>query len=676
MKTVLVVDDEVVIRRLVGVMLSGSHFQVVEAGDGNEALRVATDVLPDVALVDIGLPGVNGIDLCRALKSSPLTSSVRVVMMTGDRLPHEVDAALEAGAAEVLGKPFTRDVLRTAVGLCSDGVLPEATPSPTRGTPIPSFDAALDDATLRDMDADALRRHVVALQKAFAERLAHTRETHASAAEAEHDRGERDLYLSLVCHRFRDPLSIVRGYSELVAEALSASGLEASQNGLVGAVTRSAREIETLVDELSDFSRASGAGSFLERSASVQVTALVRLVAREMLPVARARAQQMRIEVAREGPPLEISGERLREAMTHLMRSALLHTPRGGEVCVSCEEDESGATVVFTDGRGAFAHEPPERLFLPVRSAGLGGAGAAENLGLCIARHIIEHHGGSISATSESNRGACITVRLPRGPRTATIPRSPRDNAQASSDTLARDLDTAERNLFSYAQDLAARLAQESLRAQRLEESLAEMEQTYLETIAALANATDTKDAYKLGHTERVAQVARAIAQALNPALLSRRDFEYSLLLHDLGKIGIAEDLLQKAGKLSDAEWETVKSHSELGARLLSSVRFLAPALAAVRSHHERFDGKGYPDGLRGEEIPLTARIIAVADAFEAMISDRPYRKGLSLAEARDQIKANSGTQFDPEVVGAFLDAWKRIEAQANQADATGQAMS
>ncbi len=226
---------------------------------------------------------------------------------------------------------------------------------------------------------------------------------------------------------------------------------------------------------------------------------------------------------------------------------------------------------------------------------------------------------------------------------------------------LSRKLQATEKQLLAYAQELSTRLAQEKLRSRQLEESLGEMEQTYLETIAALANATDQKDAYNLGHTERVTSYARVIARELSPALLEQRDFKYSLLLHDLGKIGIAEELLKKAGRLSDAEWETLKSHSELGAKLLSSVRFLAPALASVRSHHERWDGKGYPDGLRGEEIPLPARIIAVADAFEAMTSNRPYRAGLPLEEAREEIKAHCGTQFDPAVVQAFLDGWPQV---------------
>jgi HD-GYP domain-containing protein (c-di-GMP phosphodiesterase class II) len=167
--------------------------------------------------------------------------------------------------------------------------------------------------------------------------------------------------------------------------------------------------------------------------------------------------------------------------------------------------------------------------------------------------------------------------------------------------------------------------------------------------------------------------VARCIARRIRPTILEDRNFTLALLLHDLGKIGVAEELLQKAERLTDEEWAIVRSHVEIGTRMLGNIQFLTPALATVRAHHERWDGRGYPDGLRGEEIPLGARIIAVADAFEAMTSDRPYRKGLSLEEARREIETHSGSQFDPLVVRGFLESWDKIcrfrEPNADPAD-------
>jgi HD-GYP domain-containing protein (c-di-GMP phosphodiesterase class II) len=127
-------------------------------------------------------------------------------------------------------------------------------------------------------------------------------------------------------------------------------------------------------------------------------------------------------------------------------------------------------------------------------------------------------------------------------------------------------------------------------------------------------------------------------------------------LLHDVGKIGVPDRILQKPGRLTDEEYQIIKRHPVLGARMLSSVRELAPAVPVVRHHHERFDGKGYPEGLAGEDIPLAARIISVVDAFDSMIRERPYGYGISRETALEEIENNSGTQFDPQVVRALLE--------------------
>jgi HD-GYP domain-containing protein (c-di-GMP phosphodiesterase class II) len=193
------------------------------------------------------------------------------------------------------------------------------------------------------------------------------------------------------------------------------------------------------------------------------------------------------------------------------------------------------------------------------------------------------------------------------------------------------------------------------------------MEHSYVQTIAALARTVDLKDAYTGGHTDRVSFYAYAIARKLNPELLHERNFKYSLLLHDIGKIGIAEDIMGKAEKLTDEEWQILKGHPQKAVEILKGIEFLMPALSAVRSHHERWDGKGYPDGLKGEEIPLAARIIALADSFDAMTTNRPYRKGMSMDEAKQEIMRQSGFQFDPNVVEAFFESWDDICVFAGQ---------
>jgi len=182
------------------------------------------------------------------------------------------------------------------------------------------------------------------------------------------------------------------------------------------------------------------------------------------------------------------------------------------------------------------------------------------------------------------------------------------------------------------------------------------LEKTYLQTIQALAQAIEAKDKSTRGHSERVTKVAIEIAKELN---IGRDDIvllQYASILHDVGKIAVEEDILNKPGKLSDYEYERIKIHPVKGEEIIAPVAFLEKVKPIIRYHHERFDGTGYPDGLRGNSIPLLARILSVADVFDALISERPYRVfRMSDEDALTEIQKCSGTQFDPEIVRALL---------------------
>ncbi len=182
------------------------------------------------------------------------------------------------------------------------------------------------------------------------------------------------------------------------------------------------------------------------------------------------------------------------------------------------------------------------------------------------------------------------------------------------------------------------------------------LENAYHETVAALATALESKDTGTRAHSQRVQRYAVELAKAVEPELVEDQATEYGFLLHDVGKIGIPDDILLKPGPLTDAERRRMETHTVLGEQMLGGVAFLqGEGLRIVRSHHERWDGGGYPDGLAGTEIPLSARIFAVADALDAMTSDRPYRSALSWTAAGREIVAESEQQFDPTVVKAFV---------------------
>jgi putative two-component system response regulator len=209
---------------------------------------------------------------------------------------------------------------------------------------------------------------------------------------------------------------------------------------------------------------------------------------------------------------------------------------------------------------------------------------------------------------------------------------------------------SGEEQLVLYARDL--RHLVEIERAQR-----GLLESAYRETVSALATALGTKDTGTRQHSQRVQRYALELAAVIDPALAADPALEYGFLLHDIGKIGVPDQILLKPGKLNEAEWRLMKAHTLLGAQMIAGVNFLHDAgVQVVRSHHERWDGSGYPDQLAGDEIPIGARIFAVADAVDAITNHRPYREARSWRACRQEIVAEKGKQFDPDVVDAFCD--------------------
>lgn len=182
-----------------------------------------------------------------------------------------------------------------------------------------------------------------------------------------------------------------------------------------------------------------------------------------------------------------------------------------------------------------------------------------------------------------------------------------------------------------------------------------DIDNTYLETISALAIAVESRDKYTKGHSSRVSKIAKTIAKRMGSSKQELADIENAALLHDIGKIGIMDRILNK-GKLTEHEFDIIKRHPEIGENIIKPVGSLTQLCAIVRHHHERFDGKGYPDSLSKDEIPKAARILAVADAFDAMTSNRPYRKALSFGKAISELNRNAGQQFDREVVRCFME--------------------
>jgi len=199
------------------------------------------------------------------------------------------------------------------------------------------------------------------------------------------------------------------------------------------------------------------------------------------------------------------------------------------------------------------------------------------------------------------------------------------------------------------------------------------LQSSYLDMVYALASALDARDRTTRDHTDRVCHIAEAIAREMGWAQDKLPELWLGCILHDIGKIGVPDTILQKQGPLTPEEFELMKTHTTCGVRIVQSIPYLKPAVPYILHHHEKFDGTGYPHGLRAHEIPVEARLLAVVDTFDAIISDRPYRKGRSVAVALAEIQACAGTQFDPDVVEAFLRAWSSGRVDRRQLSAAAE---
>ncbi|WP_461247569.1 HD-GYP domain-containing protein [Treponema sp. R6D11] len=182
------------------------------------------------------------------------------------------------------------------------------------------------------------------------------------------------------------------------------------------------------------------------------------------------------------------------------------------------------------------------------------------------------------------------------------------------------------------------------------------MEKTHFETILAFSDALEARDQYTAGHSRRVMGYSESIGKRMKLDKQNIEELKRSSVLHDIGKIGIPDTVLKKETKLTDEEFAIIKSHPQTGAAILKHIKSFKDLVPAVYHHHERFDGEGYPDGIKGTAIPLHARIIAITDTFDAMTSSRSYRKALSFKTALNELERNKGIQFDPDITDIFIE--------------------
>jgi putative two-component system response regulator len=320
---------------------------------------------------------------------------------------------------------------------------------------------------------------------------------------------------------------------------------------------------------------------------------------------------------------------------------------------VHVEVDEAGTAL---EAEARIREQRPDVIVLDLRMPGMGGAelctrlkGATRTKNIPI---VVLTGADDEEARRATDCGAEALVRKPFSPLelVAVVERL----AGGETGLPARGPRQArgeEEEVLLYARDLQHLLEVE--RAQRLL-----LQDSYLETVMALATALESRDLRTHAHSHRVERYAiELLAMIDSKRLIDDPGIRYGFLLHDIGKIGIPDGILQKPGRLTTAERECMQTHTLLGEQMLDGVAFLqGEGLRIVRSHHERWDGKGYPDKASGADIPLGARVFALADSLDAMTSDRPYRQALTWEAALEEISSERGKQFDPQVVDAFFE--------------------
>lgn len=577
-----------------------------------------------------------GVLVSRALLSRPDLWSLRRRRPEGERwivmTPPEKIEELHEKCLNVLLQPYRTGDVEAALN----------------GSESPSEDAVLLFMREREREFSKFRRKESQL-----------REAHRHFKELER---MKSTFLSLVSHELRTPLTVISGNLHVLRK-LSSKWDNETASECLGSAHEGTKRLSKLVDELLRFTV-----SAPQKRDRWDLALTLRRLVGELKPVAQERGLHLSLDT----PSLHVEGDPagLPDALLQLVENALLFNKRGGTVEVIGRRCPSGDLIeiqVNDDGPGIDQREL-EKVFHPFYQVADVNTRSVEGLGigLSLARRTIEGHGGRLLLQSVVGEGtrACITLpvhsqkRIPLPSRGAVLP--------PPADADAKDL-------REYAQEIYELWEAEQIKRRHAEEQKLVLEQTFIETLVSLIRMVDPRVSGGTSQGERVLDYARAVARHLDPTLLARPEFSYGLLLYDIGKIGVTEAVLSKSGGLTAKERRAAEAHSEIGADLLTSVGVLQPAIDAVRSHHERWDGSGYPDGLKGQEIPILARIIAVVDSFDAMTVNRPWREALPFDEARAQIEEGSGSSFDPLVVQAFCRGWNEISEIFSRAHASSK---
>jgi HD-GYP domain-containing protein (c-di-GMP phosphodiesterase class II)/two-component sensor histidine kinase len=481
----------------------------------------------------------------------------------------------------------------------------------------------------------------------------------------EYERMKSSL-VSLISHELRTPLTYVSASLEMIEIALDAPDMQDEVRKFMGIIAQGVKQLHGTIDELLLFSN-------LESNPPENVPAVIHEnvnpqeliceIVNILKPTMHAKKQVIEVSIQENLPPLTTDSGKLAEVLLQILSNAIKFTPNEGHIRVMVIGSEQLLTVMISDNGPGIPEKVRESIFNPfyqqedhlVREH--GGLG----LGLTLVQRLCKLLGGRLRMEVEEGKQTGTTFILEL-PRVNPIYVKHQQMTQMLADAKILALANAEKDeqlqglkgqLHEYSE--ALRLASQSNQAQQ-----AEIEGMNIDMIKGLASVLEARDPFTRGRSQRIGAYADLIAQALDLDASSRDILAKGCLLSDIGYIGISDEVLHKDNhqSLSEEEFKYIQSHPRLGAHMLKHIKVFDSIVPLVMSHHENWDGSGYPEGLKGEEIPLLARIIRVADAFDAMLSDRSFRQRFAPDYAVAEIDKCSGTQFDPELAKLFTRLW------------------
>jgi PAS domain S-box-containing protein/putative nucleotidyltransferase with HDIG domain len=440
-------------------------------------------------------------------------------------------------------------------------------------------------------------------------------------------------FINIAAHELRTPLAIILGFAQLLSANL-ADTLDAEDAHSLEAIKIGGHRLQAIVDELIEFAQVHQGDVVPDGLTEFSLAEVIENVIADLQQPANSKQVSLQHDPPAAPVYMHSDAKLLRTAVYQLLLNGINFNRPGGSVHVTVTRAKNSVDIQVQDTGVGIPQTELDTIFGPFvqveehNTRKIGGLG----LGLSMALRAARQLGGTLTVESALDEGSRFNVQLPL------------DLAETKSELseLRNRLEAVYRQSLAY--------------ARRIHDLNSQLQRYFMATLAVMNEAIEARDVYTRGHSDRVASLAMRLARRLGYSEHALRTLEMAGRLHDIGKLGTPDSLLRKSGNLTAAEYEQVKQHVTLGWKILEPLDFLHEVLPVAFSHHERWDGLGYPQGLSGEAIPLGGRILAVADAYHAMTSPRSYREAIPHDEAVEIIHQGASTQWDPEVVAAFLE--------------------